>query len=85
MAITSIVLVAVLANYYWFYYYIFWYKFIFWIFFFLDIVFVYFNIHFKPLRMLTYFYFMNVAIVVGFIKFLKGIKSSAWKPTDRNV
>jgi cellulose synthase/poly-beta-1,6-N-acetylglucosamine synthase-like glycosyltransferase len=85
MAIASIFLVAILANYYWFYYYIFWYKFIFWIFFFADIVLVYFNIHFKPLRMLTYFYFMNMAIVVGFIKFLKGIKSSAWKPTDRNI
>jgi cellulose synthase/poly-beta-1,6-N-acetylglucosamine synthase-like glycosyltransferase len=85
LAIASIILVAILANYYWFYYYLFWYKFIFWIFFFADIVLVYFNIHIKPLRMLTYFYFMNVAIVVGFVKFLKGIKTSAWKPTDRNV
>lgn len=85
LAIASIFLVAILANFYWFYYYIFWYKFIFWIFFFADIVLVYFNIHFKPLRMLTYFYFMNVAIIFGFVRFLKGIKSAAWKSTDRNV
>ncbi|MEN9521879.1 MAG: hypothetical protein RL065_256 [Bacteroidota bacterium] len=85
LAIASIFLVAILANYYWFYYYIFWYKFIFWIFFFADIILVYFNIHFKPLRMLTYFYFMNVAIIFGFVRFLKGIKSAAWKSTDRNV
>ncbi|MEY4876247.1 MAG: hypothetical protein RL708_1396 [Bacteroidota bacterium] len=85
LAIISIVLVAILSNYYLVYYYIFWYKFLFWIFFFGDIVLVYFNIHIKPLRMLTYFYFMNVAILIGFFKFLKGIKTSAWKPTDRNV
>ncbi|MFM2226252.1 MAG: hypothetical protein RJA07_2454 [Bacteroidota bacterium] len=85
LAIISIVLVAILSNYYLVYYYIFWYKFLFWIFFFGDIVLVYFNIHIKPLRMLTYFYFMNVAILIGFFNFLKGIKTSAWKPTDRNV
>jgi len=65
--------------------YIFWYKLVFWLLLLLDFVLVFFNIHFKPLRLLTYFYFMNVAIIWGFIKFLKGIRSAAWQPTARNV
>ena len=88
LAIAGLILVWILSEshlHHDLYDYIFWYKFIFWGLFFLDLIFVYANIHFKPLRLLTYFYFMNVAILVGFYKYVKGIKSAAWKPPTRNV
>ena len=33
---------------------------------------------------LAYFYVMNTALFVGFLKYLKGVKSSVWQPTKRN-
>jgi len=33
---------------------------------------------------LAYFYAMNAALFVGFIKYIKGVKSSVWQPTKRN-
>lgn len=41
------------------------------------------NIHLVPLRFFTHLYFMNVALFVGFIKYLSGIRSGAWAPTKR--
>ena len=87
-AIAGLILVWKLSNshlHYELYEYIFWYKFVFWGLFFVDILLVQINIHIKPLRLLTYFYFMNIAILVGFFKFLKGIRSAAWQSTERKI
>ena len=42
------------------------------------------GIHFKLLRFITHFYSMNLALFVGFIKYIMGIKTSLWNPTERN-
>ncbi len=42
------------------------------------------KIHIIILRFVTHFLSMNLALVVGFIKFLKGVKSNVWQPTRRN-
>jgi cellulose synthase/poly-beta-1,6-N-acetylglucosamine synthase-like glycosyltransferase len=41
------------------------------------------NTHIVPLRLFSHLFFMNVALFVGFIKYLKGIRSGIWKPTKR--
>ena len=33
---------------------------------------------------LAYFYVMNTALFVGFLRYFKGVKSSVWQPTKRN-
>ena len=43
-----------------------------------------FNIEFKPLRRFHYFIIMNIAVLIGFFKFLKGVKTNVWQPTTRN-
>ncbi len=43
-----------------------------------------FNVHSVILRFATHFYTMNLALLVGFFKFIKGVKSNVWKPTRRN-
>ncbi len=42
-----------------------------------------FKLEFKPLRQLHYFIFMNLAVLIGFFKYIKGVKSNVWKPTTR--
>ncbi len=42
------------------------------------------NIHINLLRFASHFIFMNIALMVGFFRFLKGVKSGIWKPTKRN-
>ncbi len=42
-------------------------------------------IHLPPLRFISYFYLMNLALLLGFFNFLKGIKTNVWKPTKRNI
>jgi hypothetical protein len=42
------------------------------------------KINIKPLRFLTHFTLMNVALFIGFLNFIKGVKSSIWEPTRRN-
>jgi len=42
------------------------------------------NIHLVILRFLTHFTSMNIALFIGFIHYLKGIRSSVWEPTERN-
>lgn len=37
------------------------------------------------LKFITHFYFMNLALLHGFVKFSKGIQSSIWEPVERNV
>jgi cellulose synthase/poly-beta-1,6-N-acetylglucosamine synthase-like glycosyltransferase len=41
------------------------------------------NVHFKWLRYIVHFTSMNIALFLGFFKFLGGIKSSIWEPTKR--
>ena len=41
-----------------------------------------FNISF--FRFVTHFYTMNLALLIGFFKFLNGVESNVWKPTKRN-
>lgn len=50
----------------------------------LDYLFKKAGLHFKILRFITYFQLMNVALLLGFFNYLKGIKSNVWKPTKRN-
>ena len=42
------------------------------------------KINIKPLRFLTHFTLMNLALFIGFLNFIKGVKSSIWEPTRRN-
>ncbi len=42
------------------------------------------KIHVIILRFITHFISMNFALLVGFINFLKGVKSNVWQPTRRN-
>lgn len=37
------------------------------------------------LKFISHFYLMNFALFEGFVKFIKGIKSSIWEPINRNV
>lgn len=41
------------------------------------------GIHFKWLRFILHFTSMNIALFLGFFKFLGGVKSSIWEPTKR--
>jgi cellulose synthase/poly-beta-1,6-N-acetylglucosamine synthase-like glycosyltransferase len=41
------------------------------------------NLHIVPVRFLTHLFFMNVALFVGFITYIKGVRSGAWTPTKR--
>lgn len=49
-----------------------------------DLLFRKIKIHIVPLRFVTHFYAMNLALLTGFFKSLKGVKSNVWKPTERN-
>jgi hypothetical protein len=35
------------------------------------------------LRFITYFYSMNLALLAGFFKFIKGAETNVWQPTQR--
>ncbi len=37
------------------------------------------------LKFISHFYLMNLALLQGFIQFMRGIKSSVWQPVERNV
>ncbi|MBK7812383.1 MAG: glycosyltransferase [Saprospiraceae bacterium] len=43
-----------------------------------------FNIHIKLFRGVRYFLSMNIALFLGLIKYLRGIKHSVWEPPKRN-
>lgn len=43
------------------------------------------GIHLIILRFASYFYWMNLALVKGFILYAKGVKTNTWSPTKRNV
>jgi len=42
------------------------------------------NIHLVLLRFVTHFLSMNLALFIGLLKYLKGVKSNVWQPTQRN-
>jgi len=42
-----------------------------------------FGFHLRLLRSLRYFLLMNMALMEGFFKYLKGIKNNVWEPTKR--
>jgi cellulose synthase/poly-beta-1,6-N-acetylglucosamine synthase-like glycosyltransferase len=42
------------------------------------------NIHNTFLRFITHFFSMNLALLTGMFKAMKGVKSNVWKPTKRN-
>jgi len=42
------------------------------------------KIHNVILRFATHFFTMNLALLIGFIRTLKGVKSNVWKPTKRH-
>jgi len=42
------------------------------------------KINFPGLRYVSHFYVMNLAMLNGFFKFLKGVKNNVWTPTERN-
>ncbi len=37
------------------------------------------------LKFISHFYFMNLALLKGFFMFVKGVETSIWQPTKRNV
>jgi hypothetical protein len=41
------------------------------------------KVHINLLRYITHFYLMNLALFVGFIKFLRGVETNIWQPTQR--
>lgn len=51
---------------------------------FIDFVFSRMNIHMKLLRFVSYFSYMNLALIRGFINYATGVKSGVWQPTKRN-
>jgi len=51
---------------------------------FIDILLKKLKIHFPLFRYITHFYSMNIALLIGFFKYLKGVKSGIWQPTKRN-
>ena len=38
----------------------------------------------KPALFVAHFYNMNLALLIGFFRYLKGVKSSVWQPTPRS-
>jgi len=35
------------------------------------------------LRFVTHFYTMNLALLIGLVKHIKGVKTNVWEPTKR--
>ncbi len=42
------------------------------------------NINIGSFRFITHFYIMNIALFVGLIKYLNGVNTNVWRPTERN-
>ena len=51
----------------------------------LDILLQKININITLLRYANYFLQMNIALLDGFVWYIKGIKSNVWSPTKRNI
>ncbi|MBE9509623.1 MAG: glycosyltransferase [Bacteroidetes bacterium] len=50
----------------------------------IDLIVSRFNKHIAFFRYVTHFFSMNLALSLGLINFLKGIKTNVWEPTKRN-
>jgi len=48
-----------------------------------DVMLKKFNTHVFLLRFISHFYLMNLALLIGFFKYIKGVESNVWKPTQR--
>jgi cellulose synthase/poly-beta-1,6-N-acetylglucosamine synthase-like glycosyltransferase len=48
-----------------------------------DMLFKLININFLITRLVTHFLSTNLALLIGFFKFLGGVKESTWQPTER--
>lgn len=44
-----------------------------------------FQIQNKFLKFISHFYYMNMALLLGFFNFCKGVKTNVWEPTKRSV
>lgn len=44
-----------------------------------------FDLNSRLLKYISHFYVMNLALLMGFFSYLKGVDSGAWEPTKRNV
>lgn len=44
-----------------------------------------FNINIPVLRFISHFYLMNLALLKGFVIYVKGVDSNVWQPTKREV
>ena len=51
---------------------------------FVDFLFKKLKVNLVLLRFVTHFFSMNIALLVGLIKYLKGVNSNVWQPTQRN-
>lgn len=49
----------------------------------LDVMLKKMNIHVLLLRFVSHFYLMNLALLTGFFKYIKGVETNIWKPTQR--
>lgn len=43
------------------------------------------RINFPPLRFISHFYLMNLALLKGFVIYIKGVESNVWQPTKRET
>lgn len=41
------------------------------------------NLHIVILRFITHFYSMNLALFIGFLKYIRGVETNVWQPTKR--
>jgi cellulose synthase/poly-beta-1,6-N-acetylglucosamine synthase-like glycosyltransferase len=41
------------------------------------------KVHLSLLRFISHFYLMNLALLIGFFRFISGVESNVWKPTQR--
>lgn len=44
-----------------------------------------FNVKFSPLKFISHFYLMNLALLKGFINYVRGVESNVWQPTKREL
>ena len=50
----------------------------------LDLVLSSLGVHFRPARFVRYFLAMNAALLVGFYRYLTGINTNVWQPSQRH-
>ena len=41
------------------------------------------KVHINLLRFITHFYLMNIALLIGFLRFIRGVDTNIWQPTQR--